>query len=129
MSGNLFLFNEQILHLDASSDPRLDPSFPLTSEQYDALSAEELMQLLRDEYHSDPQIEVNNPRIVLTLCSMLKAKTGVNCVKVHWDGYGVSSRHGAVPEPSLKGLVRLQLDGTLSAQMIEDTIWSKLDID
>lgn len=129
MTGNLFLFNEQILHLDASSDPRLDPSFPLTSEQYDSLTLEELMQLLRDEYHAAPQIETQNPHIVITLCSMLKAKAGVNCVKVHWDGYGVSSRHGIVPEPSLKGLVRLQLDGKLNAQTIEEAIWSQLGIE
>ena len=129
MAGNLFLFNEQILHLDASSDPRLNPSFPLSPEQYDALSVEELMQLLRDEYHADPQIETQNPHVIVTLCSMLKAKAGVNCVKVHWDGYGVSSRHGMVPEPSLKGLVRLQLDGKLNPQTIDEAIWSQLDVE
>ena len=128
MTGNLFLFNEQILHLEVSSDPRLDPSFPLSQEQYDALTVEGLMQLLREECHNDPQIEANNPQIVATLCSMLKAKGGVNCVKVHWDGYGVSSRHGAVPEPSLKGLVNFQLQGKLTGQLIDETIWSQLDI-
>ena len=128
MTNKLFLFNASLIPLETGADPRVDPSFPLSKEQYDALTIEDLMQLLREEYHSDPNIENHNPRILSTLCSMLNSKGGVNCVKVHWDGYGVSSRHGVVPEGSLSGLQAFDKQGKLNDALVEETVWSKLDV-
>ncbi len=126
MSTRLFLFNTRVLTLDPTQDPRLTPDFPLTKEQYDALTVEGLMQLLREEVHADPQIDSRNPRILHILCSLLYAKGGVNCVKVHWDGYGISSRHGAVPAASLAALKQMAENGTLSEEVVDQAVWSKL---
>ncbi len=128
MNKKHFLFNDVVLPLDAGADPRLDPSFPLSQEQYDNLTIDDLMLLLREEYHSDPNICDHKPRTLRVLCALLHAKGGVNCVKVHWDGYGVSSRHGSLPEESMTALSSMDREGRLTEQVVEDAVWSQLDV-
>ena len=128
MNKKYFLFNDMILPLDAGSDPRLDPSFPLSKEQYENLTIDDLMLLLREEYHSDPNFCDHKPRTMQVLCALLHAKAGVNCVKVHWDGYGVSSRHGSLPEESMATLSAMERAGKLTEQVVENTVWSQLDV-
>ena len=128
MSSKLFLYNLTLLSLEAAEDPRLDPGFPLTKQQYEDLDADNLMQLMREEVHANPDILEHNPKIVRQLCSLLLSRTGINCVKVHWDGYGVSSRHGAVPEESLAALRHAAQGNTLTDEIVEETIWSGLQI-
>lgn len=128
MSSRLFLYNLTLLSLEAAEDPRLDPEFPLTKPQYEALDADSLMQLLREEVHANPDILNHNPKIVRRLCSLMLSRTGVNCVKVHWDGYGVSSRHGAVPEESLFKLRQISQEDALTEEIVEEVIWSGLQI-
>ncbi len=128
MSSRLFLYNLTIFALEAAEDPRLDPGFPLTKLQYDALTVDGLMQLLREEVHANPDILNHKPEVVRKLCSLLLSRSGINCVKVHWDGYGVSSRHGAVPEKSLITLRQAGLSNALNDEIVEETIWSGLQV-
>ena len=128
MTSKHFLFNDTVLILEAATDPRLNPSFPLTKEQYEVLTVDDLLRLLRDEVHSDPDLVQHHPKILLTLCAMLSAKGGINCVRVHWDGYGVSSRHGQVPETSLAVLASLEGRGRLTAETVDEVVWSKLSV-
>jgi len=128
MSSRLFLYNLMVLALDAAEDPRLDPEFPLSKQQYDDLTIDSLMQLLREEVHANPDILNHNPVIVRRLCSLLLSRAGINCVKVHWDGYGVSSRHGTVPEESLIALQQHAQSSALTDSIVEEKIWSGLQV-
>lgn len=128
MTGKLFLFNEHVVSLDPTSDPRLDPSFPLSQPQYEALTVENLMQLLREEFHSDPGLPQHKPKVFGGLCALLNAKGGVNCVKLHWDGYGMSSRHGKVPDTALAALSSMESQGSLTEAVVEDAVWSKMPV-
>ncbi len=128
MSSRLFLYNLTVFALEAAEDPRLDPDFPLSKPQYDELTLDALMQLLREEIHVDPDILNHNPKRVRILCSLLLSRAGINCVKVHWDGYGVSSRHGTVPEQSLIELRQAAAGAALTDEIVEKTIWSGLQI-
>ena len=128
MSSRLFLFNLTVFVLEAAEDPRLSPDFPLSKQQYDALNVDGLMQLLREEIHIDPEVLTHQPGTIRKLCSLLLSRTGINCVKVHWDGYGVSSRHGAVPEASLIALRDVAPGSTLTENIVEEAIWSGLQV-
>ncbi len=126
MSAKLFLFNRDIIELDETSDPRRDPAFPLTQEQYDVLTVEGLIQLLQEEFMADPNIAQSNFNKLRMLCALLSQIGKVNCVKLQVNGHEVYSRHGFVREHLLLSYRDMQQVRQPTDSEADDLIWSHL---
>ena len=126
MSRRLFLVNNIFLALDDEVDPTRDPAFPLTEEQCSNLTIDDLIELFKEKIQVDPQFAVSDSLKLRALCSLLNRIGRVNCVQMHWDGYGISSRYGGLPEPYLEQGLELQESGQFTDALANDLIWSKL---
>lgn len=126
MTTRLFLFNDDFFELDPSSDPRLDPTFPLTQEQYEVLTTEGLMQLLKEEYRNNPQLVQTNARMLRALCALLNQVGRINCVRMQWNEQDNSSQYGVATDDTLARLRALQAAGQLRDADADEMIWSKM---
>jgi hypothetical protein len=126
MMTKLFLFNRDFIELDAASDPRLDPSFPLTQDQYAVLTIEGLLHLLKEEFRNNPQLLQTNARMLRALCALLNQIGSINCVRMTSSDKGGASQIGVVAETTLAQLKQLQIAGQLSEEQTDELVWSKM---
>ena len=126
MSKKLFLLNSMFIALDDAVDPTRDPAFPLTEEQCRELTVDGLIEIFKEKIQIDPQFAKQDSIKLRALCALLNRIGRVNCVQLHWDGYGISGRYGGLPEHYLEEGLEAQGSGQFTDALANDLIWSKL---
>ncbi len=121
----LFLMNTVILELDGTSDPRNDKTFPLSAEQLAAVPLNTIVGMLTEEFKGDPELAANNPILAGRFAWMLYLRSEINAVKMA-SGTGLSTQYGKVPELALGVLLDMQRRKPLTAEIVDQAVWSKL---
>lgn len=120
-----FLFNTAILEIGAESDPFTDRGFPLSRAQYEAIPAHDIAEMLAEEFRNDPNALQTHALRIKRLVWMLIDKAKINALRLSWEG-ATQAEFGQVPELAFAGLAGLAAQGSLTMEMIDRSIWSKL---
>jgi hypothetical protein len=120
-----FLLNTTILDLGPDCDPFATPGFPLSREQYQGITINQLAEMLAGEFAADAQVIARHPMRIKRLCWMLQEKAQVNALKLSWQG-GTKAQFGQVPELAFAGLIAMAERGQLTPAAVEEAVWSKL---
>ena len=120
-----FLLNTFILDLGPDCDPFASPGFPLSREQYQGITINQLAEMLAGEFATDAQVLAHHPMRVKRLLWMLHDKAQVNALKLVWQN-GTKAQFGQVPELAFAGLIAMAERGQLTAAAVEESVWSKL---
>jgi len=122
----LFLYRDRLIELHDSVDPKDQKDFPLSQEQYEALTLNDLMELLTEGLSENPALAEEEPRFVLAICHMLNDKGEVNAVRVMDDGNGPVLSCARIPSQSLDVLDELRMRGSLNQKTVDDAVWNPL---
>jgi len=120
-----FLLNTAIIDIGAESSPFRDPAFPLSKEQYQAISANSLVEMLAEEFRQNPDALQASPVRVKRLLWMLYDKSKVNALRLSWAGE-TQAQYGQLPELAFAGLQGMAERGALTMAAVDEAVWSKL---
>lgn len=121
-----FLYRDQLVELDTSRAPHARGDFPLSDNQYQQVSVQDLMQLLTEGLADNPRLAEDEPKFVLAICHMLFDKGGVNAIRVKDDGLGPILSCAKVPDHSLMILDELRMRGALDQKAVDEAVWNPL---
>ncbi len=122
----LFLYRDRLVELLDTVDPKDQVDFPLSTEQYEQLTLDDLMELLTEGLCENPDLAEQKPRFVLAICHMLFDKAEVNAVRVMDDGNGPILSCARIPKQSLDILDELRMRGALNQQTVDEAVWNPL---
>ncbi len=122
----LFLYRDRLVELLDTVDPKDQSDFPLSAEQYEKLTLDDLMELLTEGLSENPHLAEQEPRFVLAICHMLFDKGQVNAVRVMDDGRGPILSCARIPSQSLDVLDELRMRGALNQQTVDEAVWNPL---
>ena len=120
-----FLLNTAIIDVGAEDSPFRDPSFPLSRDQYAAISPNNLIEMLAEEFRRDPSALQTRPTRVKRLLWMLYDKAKANALRLSWQG-GTQAQLGTVPELAFAGLLGMAERGVLTMAAVDQAVWSQL---
>jgi hypothetical protein len=120
-----FLFNTMILDLGPECDPFAAPGFPLSPEQYQAITINQLAEMLAGAFAADADVLARHPLRIKRLLWMVHDKANANALKLDWSS-GTRAQFGQVPELAFAGLLAMAERGALTPAAIEEAVWSKL---
>ena len=120
-----FLLNTALLDIGAESSPFRDPSFPLTKEQYQTITPNDLVEMLAGEFRQNPNALKASQSRVKRLLWMLYDKAKVNALRLSWEG-GTQAQFGQLPELAFAGLQTMAAHSPLTMAAIDEAVWSKL---
>tara|TARA_R110002072_G_scaffold46235_3_gene128164 strand:- start:2501 stop:2878 length:378 start_codon:yes stop_codon:yes gene_type:complete len=122
----LFLYRDRLVNLDALPGPTEQDGFPLSAEQYERLTTDDLMQLLTEGLSDNPALAEEEPKFVLAICHMLNDKAQVNAIRVVDDGSGPILSCARIPYQSLDILDELRVRGKLTQHAVDEAVWNPL---
>ncbi len=121
-----FLYRDQLVELDTSKAPQARGDFPLSDNQYQQVSVQDLMQLLTEGLADNPRLAEDEPKFVIAICHMLFDKGGVNAIRVKDDGMGPILSCAKVPDQSLMILDELRMRVDAHDRAVDDAVWNPL---
>jgi hypothetical protein len=120
-----FLLNDTIVDVGPECDPRTQPGFPLSPEQYQGIGVNQLAEMLAGEFAADPQVLARHPARIKRVLWMMQDKAKINALKLSWQG-GTKAQFGQVPELAFAGLIAMAERGQLTMAAAEEAVWTKL---